>query len=126
MSLKTDRRTTELVRINIGGASLVGDLTMPERPRGLVLFAHGSGSSRLSPRNQFVAETLNDRRLATLLLVGEWDEPVIAMNRDAMQQMHAPVRLEIVPRATHLFEEPGALERVAALAGEWFDRYLTE
>jgi putative phosphoribosyl transferase len=62
----------------------------------------------------------------TLLIVGEQDEAVMAMNQEAMRDMAAEVRLEIVRGATHLFEEPGALERVADLAGTWFDRYLTE
>jgi len=61
----------------------------------------------------------------TLLIVGAADEPVITMNEDAMRQMHAPVRLEIVPGATHLFEEPGALEAVTRLAGEWFAQHVT-
>ena len=60
----------------------------------------------------------------TLLIVGSLDLPVIEMNRAAMAQMRAEVMLEIVPGATHLFEEPGALGRVAALAAEWFSRYL--
>jgi dienelactone hydrolase len=193
---------------------------MPSEPQGLVLFAHGSGSSRHSPRNQFVAgalvrrglatllidlltpdeeavdvrtaefrfnlEMLADRLVAiiewlrrrdetsalpiglfgastgggaalmaaaarphdvaavvsrggrpdlaglslakvkapTLLIVGGDDEPVIQMNRGAMKQMRGQVTLEIVPGATHLFEEPGTLERAAALAGDWFIRYL--
>jgi len=59
-----------------------------------------------------------------LLIVGGWDSAVIQMNRDAMRQMRAEVKLEIVPGASHLFEEPGALDRVAALAGDWFTRYL--
>ncbi len=56
----------------------------------------------------------------TLLIVGGHDEPVMAMNRKAMPQMRGEVSLQIVPGATHLFEEPGALERVAELAGDWF------
>ena len=199
---------------------LDGDLGMPPQPHGLVLFAHGSGSSRHSPRNQFVAAALEDRGFATLLIdlltpaeeavdrrtaqlrfdiemlasrlvaivdwlrrqpetaslpiglfgastgggaalmaaaarprdiaavvsrggrpdlagaalpkvttptlliVGALDTPVIQMNRDAMRQMRGEVALDIVPGATHLFEEPGTLERVAELAGVWFDRYL--
>jgi dienelactone hydrolase len=193
---------------------------MPPHPHGIVLFAHGSGSSRHSPRNQFVARTLERRNLATLLIdlltpeeevvddrtaeyrfdipmlagrlvtiidwlrlradtaalpiglfgastgggaaliaaadrpretaavvsrggrpdlagaalakvttptlliVGGFDAPVIEMNRDAMSQMRGEVKLEIVPGATHLFEEPGTLERVAELAGTWFERRL--
>jgi hypothetical protein len=57
--------------------------------------------------------------------VGGSDEQVIELNQQAMALMHAPVRLEIVPGATHLFEEPGTLEQVARLAGEWFVRHLT-
>src|SRR5207237_5310010 len=60
----------------------------------------------------------------TLLIVGGDDIPVIAMNREAMARMHGEVSLEIIPGATHLFEEPGTLERVAALAASWFERHL--
>jgi dipeptidyl aminopeptidase/acylaminoacyl peptidase len=72
---------------------------------------------------------LADRSLArveapTLLIVGGDDTPVIEMNRDAMRQMHAPVSLAIIPGATHLFEEPGALEQVARLAADWCRRHL--
>ena len=208
------------VAVPIDGQSLPGDLGMPPDPQGIVLFAHGSGSSRHSPRNQFVARTLERRKLATLLIdlltpeeevvddrtaeyrfdipmlagrlvtivdwlrgrqdtaplpiglfgastgggaaliaasgrpreiaavvsrggrpdlagaalskvttptlliVGGFDAPVIQMNRDAMKQMRGQVKLEIVPGATHLFEEPGTLERVAELAGSWFAQHL--
>jgi dienelactone hydrolase len=208
------------VAVPIDGQSLPGDLGIPLEPQGIVLFAHGSGSSRHSPRNQYVARTLERRHLATLLIdlltpreeavddrtaeyrfdiaflagrlatvvdwlgkrkdtgslpiglfgastgggaalvaaadrpreiaavvsrggrpdlagaalpkvaaptlliVGGLDGPVIRMNRDAMEQMHGDIRLEIVPGASHLFEEPGALDRVAALAGDWFARHL--
>jgi putative phosphoribosyl transferase len=60
----------------------------------------------------------------TLLIVGGSDDIVIELNQRAMALMTAPVRLEIVPRATHLFEEPGALDQVARLARDWFVRYL--
>ena len=208
------------VAVPIDGQSLPGDLGMPADPRGIVLFAHGSGSSRYSPRNQFVARTLERRKLATLLIdlltpeeevvddrtaeyrfdipmlagrlvtivdwlrrrketsslpiglfgastgggaaliaaadrpaeiaavvsrggrpdlagaalpkvttptlliVGGFDTPVIEMNRGAMKQMRGEVKLEIVPGATHLFEEPGTLEQVAELAGVWFEGHL--
>jgi dienelactone hydrolase len=208
------------VSVPIDGQSLAGDLGMPVDPHGIVLFAHGSGSSRRSPRNQFVARTLERRNLATLLIdlltpeeelvddrtaeyrfdipmlagrlvtivdwlqrrketsslpiglfgastgggaaliaaadrpheiaavvsrggrpdlagaalskvttptlliVGGFDAPVIEMNRDAMKQMRGEVKLEIVPGATHLFEERGTLERVAELAGLWFEGHL--
>ena len=214
------RRSTTPVRVPIGERWLPGDLGMPAEAHGIVLFAHGSGSSRHSPRNQYVARALERRGLATLLIdlltpeeeaiddrtaqyrfdiemlasrlativdwlrrrrdtsslpiglfgastgggaalmaaaarpkeiaavvsrggrpdlagtalprvaaptlliVGGLDTPVIQMNRDAMRQMRGDVTIEIVPGATHLFEEPGALERVAELAGAWFSRHL--
>ncbi len=209
----TSGRTTAAIRVPIGRQWLDGDLGIPAQPHGIVLFAHGSGSSRHSLRNQFVARTIERHGLATLLIdlltpaedavdertaqyrfdiemlatrlvaivdwlrgrdettflsvglfgastgggaalvaiaavvsrggrpdltgaalakvtaptlliVGGLDTPVIQMNRDAMKQMHGEVRLEIVPGATHLFEEPGTLEQAAELAGRWFNRYL--
>jgi dienelactone hydrolase len=213
MTLET---TTTPVAVPIDGESLPGDLGVPADPHGIVLFAHGSGSSRHSRRNQYVARMLERRHLATLLIdlltpqeeavddrtaeyrfdipmlagrlvtivdwlrrrsdtaslpiglfgastgggaaliaaskrpreiaavvsrggrpdlagtalpkvtnptlliVGGFDTPVIELNREAMKHMRGQVKLEIVPGATHLFEEPGALERVADLAGTWF------
>src|SRR5438094_506733 len=105
------------VQIPAGRATLDGDLAMPKDAPGIVLFAHGSGSSRFSPRNRHV-------RAPTLLVVGGRDLPVIDMNQDALRQLHGDSRLEIVPGATHLFEEPGALDQVAALARDWLLRYL--
>jgi putative phosphoribosyl transferase len=220
MARHTESGHMAAVRVPIGDQWLNGDLGMPPKAHGMVLFAHGSGSSRHSPRNQSVARVLERRDLATLLIdlltpreeavddrttqyrfdigmlagrlvtivdwlrgrsetaslpiglfgastgggaalvaaaerprevaavvsrggrpdlagpslakvtaptlliVGGRDAPVIQMNRDAMTQMRGKVTLEIVPGATHLFEESGALERVAQLAGDWFDRYL--
>ncbi|MDQ3938518.1 MAG: hydrolase [Chloroflexota bacterium] len=208
--------TTEPVTVAAADYQLAGDLTLPAPARGVVLFAHGSGSSRLSPRNRFVAEQLNGHQLATLLIdlltleeeavdeytrelrfdipllatrlsacadwlggdertsrlplglfgastgaaaaltcaadkrdavdavvsrggrpdlagealtrveaatlliVGGRDQVVIDLNRQAQAQMRCENRLEVVPGATHLFEEPGALETVARLAGDWF------
>jgi dienelactone hydrolase len=63
-------------------------------------------------------------RAPTLLIVGGADEPVIELNRDAMRRMTAPTRLEIVPGATHLFEEPGTLEQVCRLAAAWCTQHL--
>jgi pimeloyl-ACP methyl ester carboxylesterase len=63
-------------------------------------------------------------RAATLLIVGELDRPVIEINRQALNLLRVEKHLEIVPGASHLFEEPGALERVASLARDWFARYL--
>jgi putative phosphoribosyl transferase len=208
------------IPLGVRDLRLSGDLAMPNDASGLVLFAHGSGSSRHSPRNQYVAGVLQRRGLATLLVdlltseeelidertgqfrfdikmlaerlviiidwlrgrrdtaalafglfgastgagaalvaaaarphdvaavvsrggrpdlagialsrvmaptllvVGGLDAPVITMNRDAMAQMQADVMLEIVGGATHLFEEPGTLERVAELAADWFTEHL--
>jgi dienelactone hydrolase len=211
---------TRLVRVQAGSATLEGDLEIPEGAVGIVLFAHGSGSSRHSPRNRFVARELQAAGLATLLIdlltpeeealdfhtahlrfdisllaerlvaatrwlaadpttwglkvgyfgastgagaalvsaaaepdrvgavvsrggrpdlagdalprvraptlliVGGRDVVVLDLNREAMARMRTEVRLEIVPGATHLFEEPGTLEAVAKLARDWFLRYL--
>src|SRR3954447_2073213 len=208
-----------LVHVTIGPITLDGNLLVPPDASGIVLFAHGSGSSRFSSRNRYVASVLREANLGTLLidlltpreeqrdnitaelrfdigmladrLVGtaEWlhgqhanakiglfgastgggvglvaaaeraelihavvsrggrpdlagpalprveaptllivggdDVPVIAMNREAYDQMHCERRMEIVPGATHLFEEPGTLEKVAELARDWFQRYLS-
>jgi dienelactone hydrolase len=204
------------VRIPAGGKRLAGDLAVPLDPHGLVLFAHGSGSSRFSPRNQAVARTLreaglgtllfdllseneaDDRnnvfdipllahrlrvaaewarsqpdlehlplglfgastgaaaalvaaassplevaavvsrggrpdlaggylrqvRAPTLLIVGGADQAVLDLNRQALFQLTCVKRLAVVPGATHLFEEVGAMAEVARLAGEWFLEYL--
>ena len=208
------------VAIHVGHDAVNATLSIPAQPRGLIVFAHGSGSSRFSSRNMAVASSLNDARFATLLLdlltkreeaidvltaefrfdiprladrlvgatdwaktdqrtrllavgyfgastgaaaalvaaagrpghvhavvsrggrpdlarealgrvraptlliVGERDSEVLELNRQAQRQMQAPALIEIVAGATHLFEEPGALERVAALATGWFQRYV--
>jgi dienelactone hydrolase len=206
------------VSIPVGADSIAGDLVIPMHAHGIVLFAHGSGSSRHSPRNRFVAQQLQRAGLATLLMdllttaeerideategslrfdigllaarletasdwvrgnpstrglsigyfgastgaaaalvaaAAEWrgkikavvsrggrpdlanealgvvraptllivggdDRVVIALNRQALKKLACEKRLEIVPGATHLFEEPGALEHVAVLAVDWF------
>jgi putative phosphoribosyl transferase len=211
----------QLVSVPIDSIALEGNLAIPNRPLGIVLFAHGSGSGRHSPRNQLVAKALNDGRIATLLvdlltedeeqidvqtrhlrfdvplladrlvgaidwlethdatralplglfgastgagaaliaavsrptrvkaivsrggrpdladqaipavvaptllIVGGRDDVVIALNQMALDQLRCEKHLQIVPSATHLFEEPGTLERVAALARDWFNMYLT-
>jgi putative phosphoribosyl transferase len=208
------------VRVSAGPVTLEGNLGIPDTTRGIVLFAHGSGSGRHSPRNRYVAGALREVGLATLLvdlltpeeeevdlrtrrlrfniglladrlagatdwlaqepdmqdlrvgyfgastgaaaalvaaakhpeavsavvsrggrpdlagkelsrvvaptllIVGGEDEPVIGMNREAIEQIRAEKKLEVVPGATHLFEEPGKLEEVARLAAGWFARYL--
>ena len=208
------------MQIRAGAALIEGNLTVPEPARGLVVFAHGSGSSRFSQRNRCVAdmlvrggfatllldlltrqedaadqrtreyrfdvERLGHRVVAaidwvpdvpalaplpiacfgastgaaaaliaaaersesvqavisrggrpdlagealarvlapTLLIVGGDDTEVVKLNQAAMQQMHAPAQLAIVPGATHLFEEPGALDQVCRLALDWCRKYL--
>jgi len=209
------------VAFEADGAGLEGTLAVPPGAQGVVVFAHGSGSSRFSPRNRYVASVLDDAGIATflvdlltreeeeidlrtrhlrfdvellaarleaavdrlgseeptrglavgyfgastgaaaalvaaarrpaetravvsrggrpdlagsalagvraptLLIVGGLDHVVLELNREAMAAMaHAEVTLEVVPGATHLFEESGALERVSELARDWFERHL--
>ncbi len=204
------------VHVDAGDARLDGELVAPAQPRGLVVFAHGSGSSRHSPRNQYVAQALQQRGYATLLfdlltpaegrdprvrfdiplltrrlqaavdwawleadrhqpmalfgastgaaaalgvaaarpdiiravisrggrpdlagpqtlsqvqspvllIVGGADTEVLRLNQAARPYLQGPSELALVPGATHLFEEVGALEQVAVRAGEWLDRVL--
>ena len=204
------------VEIESGRVSLPGELTVPPDAVGIVVFAHGTGSSRLSPRNVAVARALNGRGIATLLfdlltpaeandrgnvfdidllsdrledavrwamprreaaglaiglfgastgaaaalvvaarrstgiaavvsrggrpdlagatleevtaptllIVGSEDPVVVEVNRQAERLLRRDKRLEVIPGAGHLFEEPGALERVSELAADWFARYL--
>src|SRR5690606_26120676 len=99
-----------------GGAALVAAARIPGR----VL----AGVSR-GGRPDLAGDALPEVTAPTLLIVGGNDRPVLAMNREAMGRMRAPVVLEIVAGATHLFEESGTLERVAELARNWFLKYLT-
>ena len=211
---------TRQVLIPAAGVTLHGDLEIPFHAKGIVLFAHGSGSSRLSPRNRFVAKTLHGYGLGTLLfdlltvdeegvdrftrhlrfdigllasrlvavthwvqdstetshlpiaffgastgggaalvaaadlgkkirsvvsrggrpdlagdalprvvsptllIVGEMDDHVITLNKHALNLMTCERKMEIVPGATHLFEEPGTLEMAANLAGKWFEAHF--
>ncbi len=204
------------LQVRIGPRALPGDLDMPAGSRALVLFAHGSGSSRLSSRNRWVAEVLQQHELSTLLfdlldddeasdrrkvfdiallservqqaidwaasqaalagmriglfgastgaaaavcaaaarpgsvaalvsrggrpdlaaaslpqvhaptllIVGGEDREVLALNRQALRELRCEKRLEVVPGATHLFEEPGTLGSVAELAADWFEIHL--
>jgi putative phosphoribosyl transferase len=96
-------------------AALIAAAERPDRVRGMV--SRGG-------RPDLAAGALTRVRAPTLLIVGGEDAPVIEMNRDAMATLAGETRLEIVPGATHLFEEPGALERVAELAADWFVRHL--
>jgi putative phosphoribosyl transferase len=211
---------TRLIYIPVGRAEIQGDLHIPDKSTAIVVFAHGSGSSRHSPRNKYVADVLNERGIATLLidlltpdeelidfqtgrlrfdidlladrlttvthwlqgqsataklhvgyfgastgaaaallaagkhpdlaeaivsrggrpdLAGPWlmnvraptlliiggdDKIVIDLNYQAAAELKTERRIEIVPNAGHLFEEPGALEKVAALARDWFEEHL--
>jgi pimeloyl-ACP methyl ester carboxylesterase len=210
------------VLVPAGDAELPATVSRPDGERGVVLFAHGSGSSRHSPRNRYVAEVLHEARFATvladlltpeeerldlhtgrlrfdigllarrvtalvdwttatgtpplgslpvglfgastgaaaalvaaaerpdavlavvsrggrpdlagdalervraptLLIVGGRDEVVLELNRQAYERLPSEKRLEVVPGATHLFEEPGTLEKVAELAAAWFGDHL--
>jgi len=155
-------RIAHSIGINVGPLTLQGDLVVPAAARGVVLFAHGSGSGRHSPRNRFVAGALQQQGVATLLLdllteeeeavdretahlrfdigrpdlagpylprvrastllvVGGADPVVLRLNEAALRQLGTRDKeLVTVPGATHLFEEPGALEEVARLAADWF------
>ncbi len=211
------KKDTQEVQIPSGEINITGELNIPRNAAGVVLFAHGSGSSRHSPRNQFVARTIRNAGLGTLLfdlltrdeevidaytrhlrfdinllaerlvnatywlkgefdlragyfgastgaaaalvaaaqlgeivgavvsrggrpdlagdslslvkaptllIVGGLDYPVIEMNRQAYSRLRCETEIEIVPGATHLFEEPGTLDQVARLAAEWFQTHL--
>jgi putative phosphoribosyl transferase len=205
------------IHVAVDDVVIAGHLTVPQQPRGVVVFAHGSGSSRHSPRNRYVADVLVSAGLATLLfdlltpaeelnranvfdiellarrligvtvwlrtqddtaglqvcyfgastgggaalraaadpqvdiaavvsrggrpdLAGTWltrvdgptllivgghDDTVLELNRQAAAAIPAECRIAVVPGATHLFEEPGALEQVAALARDWFIDHVT-
>ena len=100
-----------------GGAALMAAAERPDRVAAVVL---------RGGRPDLAGESLARVRAPTLLIVGGNDEPVIAMNEWALERLRSPEKqLLIVPSATHLFEEPGTLEEVARLAGEWFSNYLT-
>jgi putative phosphoribosyl transferase len=98
-----------------GGAALVAAAAIPGEIRAVV--SRGGRPDLAGPALPYVTAP-------TLLIVGGDDTQVIAMNRDAYNQMRCERRLEIVPGATHLFEEPGALEKVAELARDWFVKYF--
>jgi len=104
---RNPRRTPEAVAIHAAGRTLQGLLRIPTGARAVVPFAHGSGSGRLSPRNNFVAEYTD----------------VLALNRGALAQLTYEAHLEVIPGATRLFVEPGALEQLASLAADWFARH---
>jgi dienelactone hydrolase len=99
-----------------GGAALVAAAERPESVKAIV--SRGG-------RPDLAGNALSKVQAPTLLIVGSQDTPVIAMNRTALAQLSCLKSLEIVPGATHLFEEPGTLEAVATLAAAWFTRHLT-
>ena len=99
-----------------GGAALVAAAEAPDVVRAVV--SRGG-------RPDLAGAALPRVQAPTLLIVGGWDEPVIEMNREALARLRCEKRLEIVPGATHLFEEPGTLEQVARLAADWLGRHLT-
>ena len=213
--MKTEQKYKS-VNIRLDGLTLKGNLAVPKNAIGMVVFSHGSGSSRLSPRNNYVAEVLQEKGLATLLfdllteeedrvyenrfnidlitmrlidvtqwiqnqkevkglsigyfgastgaasalraaafygkdikavvsrggspdmalqdlhkvtaptllIVGGWDDVVIELNKKAYQKLRCERKLEIIPNATHLFEEAGKLEEVARISANWFANYL--
>lgn len=206
----------QLIHVNTDSNNLEGMLNVPDNSKGIVLFAHGSGSGRFSPRNNYVAKVLQEARLGTLLIdlltkqedeiyenrfniplltkrliaviawlkkqaetqslgiglfgastgaaaalevaaernqevkavvsrggrpdlarnvlgkvvcptlfiVGGHDFGVIELNKEAFDPLHCTKKFVTIPHATHLFEEPGALEEVARLAKNWFNKYL--
>jgi dienelactone hydrolase len=97
------------------GAALIAAADRPKTVRAIV--SRGGRPDLAQP-------VLHRVRQPTLLIVGGEDEVVIQLNRQALRELGGTKQLVIIPGATHLFEEPGALERVAALASEWFTRYL--
>lgn len=156
-------RETQAVQIAAGSVTLEAGLNIPEHARGVVLFAHGSGSSRHSPHNKFVAQVLREGggagaallaaaerpdsvaavasrggrpdlagpalarvRAPTLLIVGGHDFPVTDINQKALELIPVEKKLAIIPGATHLLEEPGALHEVSRLARQWFEPYLPD
>jgi predicted alpha/beta-hydrolase family hydrolase len=146
----------EIIRITDENQNIIeGNLTVPSHAntdaKGIVIFAHGSGSSRHSPRNRYVAQVLNNAGIAiisrggrpdlassdvlsrieapTLLIVGEKDKQVIELNEKALGQLikiEKKKKIIIIPKATHLFEEPGTLEEVARVASGWFQCFFLE
>lgn len=214
-----DIQTKKTLNIEVDSVTLEGELTIPQNASGLVIFVHGSGSSRFSTRNNYVAKVLQENNLATflfdlltkaedidyefrfnidllaerlikitkklkedeetkkfkigyfgastgaaaaikaavankdnyifaivsrggridlaenklsliriptLLIVGEKDDFVLEVNKEALKSIKAPKTISVIQNASHLFEEPDALEKVALESAEWFSRYLKE
>ena len=106
----------------VGPLGLPGEVTLPAHTVRCVVFVHGSGSGRSSPKNRFLASVLQQHRLATLVfnLLTQEEAEDRSLVFDIALLMR---RLEIVPGASHLFEEPGALNAVAHPATDWFMRH---
>jgi putative phosphoribosyl transferase len=117
----TSEETTRHLPIGLFGASTGGAAALVAAAR--VTDRVGAVVSR-GGRPDLAGADLPAVRAPTLLIVGGDDDVVIGLNQQAMARMTAPVRMEIVPGATHLFEEPGALENVARLARDWFVSHL--
>jgi putative phosphoribosyl transferase len=98
-----------------GGAALVAAAKLPDKLSAVV--SRGG-------RPDLAGEALAEMQAPTLLIVGGEDDVVIELNKQAMKRMRCEVKLEIIPGATHLFEEPGALEQVAQLASDWFVNHI--
>jgi dienelactone hydrolase len=112
---------TKLLRIGLFGASTGGGAALvaaAQRPELIHAVVSRGG------RPDLAGAALPHVKCPTLLLVGSLDEPVIEMNESAKRQMRVECVLEIVPGASHLFEEPGTLEHVAHRAAEWFQQHL--
>jgi dienelactone hydrolase len=99
-----------------GGAALVAAAELPDRIHAVV--SRGG-------RPDLAAEALDRVRAPTLLIVGGNDEVVLELNRAALARLTAPSRLDVIPGATHLFEEPGALDEVARHAADWIETYAS-
>ena len=123
------------VEIPLPRGGMFASLAVPDRARALIIFAHGSGSSRHSPRNRAVVSRGGRPDLAgaslpaveapTLLLVGSLDADVITLNQWAQIRMkRCAASLKLIAGASHLFEEPGTLEQVASKAADWFSAHL--
>lgn len=119
---------SDVIDVEISPRGLPGRLRRPSNPRGVIVFAHGSGSNRQSPRNVYVAEALCRQDFAPLLF--DFLSEREALNRANVfniqlltKRLVAACKLALAPDATHLFSEPGALDAVIAAAADWFDIY---
>lgn len=114
----------EEIEVEAGPLHLGGHLAVPETAQAVVVFAHGSGSSfavvSRGGRPDLAGRLLGSVRAPTLLIVGGRDDVVLGLNREAQARLRCPSKLTVIPGATHLFGEPGALQAAAAAARDWF------